>query len=62
VTGPRLVVRLVVSDLGEVWAVEGTWDAQGRVGTEALRSAARWLMDEADEWERGAERAEASTA
>jgi hypothetical protein len=47
VTGPTLVVRLVVSDLGETWAVEGTWEAKGRVSTDALRSAARWLMDEA---------------
>ncbi len=55
-TGPTLIVRLVVSDLGEQWAVEGTWEARGRVSTEALRSAARWLMDEAEALELEAER------
>ncbi len=55
-TGPMLVVRLVVRDLGEAWEVEGTWDVKGSVGVEALRSAARWLTDEADLVELEAER------
>jgi hypothetical protein len=41
------VAHLVVSDAGEYWAVEGSWEVEGLVGTEALRSAARYLVDEA---------------
>ncbi len=55
-TGPMLVVRLVVRDLGEAWEVDGTWDVKGSVSVEALRSAARWLTDEADLVELEAER------
>ncbi len=55
-TGPTLVVRLVVRDLGEAWEVDGTWDVRGTVGVDALRSAARWLMEEAQALELEAER------
>ncbi len=57
-TGPTLVVRLVVRDLGQSWQVEGTWDVQGPMGTRGLRTAARWLIEEAEEIERGDERVE----
>ncbi len=59
-TVPTMVVRLVVRDLGEEWMVEGTWDVEGPVEVQALRRAAQWLTEEADDLERGAERAEAS--
>ncbi len=47
-TGPTLVLHLVVTDLGQVWEVEGDWEVVGAsIDVEALRHAALWLEAEA---------------
>jgi hypothetical protein len=47
---PQVVIAIVVIDHGNQWEVQGHCECQnGRVDIDALRMAARWLREEADD-------------
>ena len=46
---PKVVISIVVVDRGSHWEVQGHCECHdGRVDIDALRMAARWLREEAD--------------